>query len=106
MAACGPHAAGTAPVPATIYMHAPAAPAPAPVGRLLTHPLHPPPTRPCNHPLCLPPADALSQLGAFYQKAGPRARLSDDVRELVLQRLAEAEAALPAWQERGSILGL
>jgi hypothetical protein len=52
------------------------------------------------------PADALGELGAFYQQAGPRSRLPDDVRESVLKHLADAEQALPQQEKRDSILGL
>lgn len=38
---------------------------------------------------------ALTELGAFYQKRGPRAAVTRDVAESVLAKLAEAEAELP-----------
>lgn len=45
----------------------------------------------------------LSELGRFYQSAGPRSRLSAEVKGRVLQRLAAVEAALP--EQEKSLLG-
>lgn len=48
-------------------------------------------------------ADALSELGRFYQSKGPRARLNDSTKDSVLAHLAAVEAALP--EEERSLLG-
>jgi hypothetical protein len=48
-------------------------------------------------------AGALSELGRFYQAAGPRSRLSEEVKGSVLAHLDAVEAALPA--EEKSLLG-
>ncbi|KAF8055488.1 tmcC [Scenedesmus sp. PABB004] len=47
---------------------------------------------------------ALSELGRFYQRAGPRSRLDEATKSSVLAHLAAVEAALPA--EEKSLLGL
>ncbi len=51
----------------------------------------------------MPAADALSELGRFYQAKGPRARLNAATQQSVLQHLAAVEAALP--EEEKSLLG-
>jgi hypothetical protein len=47
--------------------------------------------------------EAISELGAFYQAAGPRARLSEATKTSVLRHLAAVDDALPAEEE--SLLG-
>jgi hypothetical protein len=51
----------------------------------------------------LHPADAIYQLGRFYQTKGPRARLDEATRDNILGHLAAVEAALPP--EEKSLLG-
>lgn len=47
---------------------------------------------------------ALSELGRFYQKNGPRSRLDESTKDKILEHLATVEAALPP--EEKSLLGL
>jgi hypothetical protein len=56
----------------------------------------------CFLPLLLR-SGALSELGRFYQAAGPRSRLSEEVKGSVLAHLDAVEAALPP--EEKSLLG-
>jgi hypothetical protein len=48
-------------------------------------------------------ADAISELGRFYQAKGPRARLDTSTRDSILAHLAAVEAGLP--EEEKSLLG-
>jgi hypothetical protein len=49
-------------------------------------------------------SELLGELGQFYMRNGSRSRLSDEVRESVLQHLEAVRAALP--EEPKSLLGL
>jgi hypothetical protein len=47
---------------------------------------------------------ALRELGSYYQRNGPRSRLSDEAAGSILSHLDAVEAALPA--EKKGLLGL